>query len=57
MIKNATVLEIKKNERSYQLVLDPSSPLGELYDVLHEMKAYVFQRIQEAEKPKESKSE
>lgn len=51
MIKVQTVLEVKKNDRAYTLTLDPSSPLGEVHDVLQEMKHFVIGKMQEAEKP------
>lgn len=47
MLKAKTVLEIKKNERVYSFELAPDSPLGEVHDVLVEMKHYVVQRITE----------
>lgn len=53
MLSQKSFIELKKGERLYQLILDPSSPLGEVYDVLSEMKAYVFQRIEEVEKLQE----
>ena len=56
MIKNKTAIEIKKGERVYELILSPESPLGEVYDVLCEMKALVYDKISEAQKselPKE----
>jgi len=49
MINNKIQFELKKNERSYQLIISPDSPLGELYDVLSEMRGYVFNRLKEAE--------
>lgn len=49
MVKNLTCLEIKKGERIFRLTLDADSPLGECFDVLSEMRAFVVQKIQEAE--------
>lgn len=57
MIKQATLLEIKKNERTYTLTLDPLSPLGEIYDVLLEMKGFIFQKIKDVESSQESPQE
>lgn len=48
MIKNQTILEIKKNDRIYQLSLSADSPLGEVFDVLTEMRGFVIDRIREA---------
>jgi hypothetical protein len=50
MLKNNTVLEIKIGERNYQFYCSPDSPLGELYDVLHQMKSFIVQKILDAEK-------
>jgi hypothetical protein len=50
MIKNHIAFEIKKLERVYQLLLSPESPLGEIFDVLTEMRNFVLERIQEASK-------
>ena len=52
-----TMLEIVKFERNYQLLLDKDSPLGEVFDVLSEMRFFVFQRMQEAMKEENSKKE
>lgn len=57
MLKNKTTLEIKKEERIYQFIIEPTSPLGEIFDVLCQMKAYVLQVIQETEKNQEKKEE
>ena len=53
MIKNKTILEVKKNERIYQLLCESDSPLGELHDALAEMKAYVVNLIAERQKLEE----
>ncbi len=57
MIKQKTVLEIEVNERTYSFECDPSSPLGEIFDVLTQMKAFVVQKINESEVVKEEKSD
>lgn len=49
MVKNLTSLEIVKGDRTFRLILDADSPLGECFDVLSEMRAFVVQKIQEAE--------
>ena len=59
MLKNEAVLEIKKNDRVYRFYLDNGSPLGEVYDVLYEMRSFVFQKISEAQnqaKPEEKQA-
>lgn len=53
MLKNLTVLEITKNDRTYQLQLDPNSPLGEVHDVLMEMRGFVVSRMNEVAKQAE----
>lgn len=60
MLKQRSILEVVKGEKVYQLHCDQDSKLGELHDVLSEMKDYVVKRITEAaelEKPKEKKSD
>lgn len=49
MVKNLTSLEIVKGERTFLLILEADSPLGECFDVLSEMRAFVINKIQEAE--------
>lgn len=55
MIKQKTILEMKVNDRTYELQCEPCSPLGELYDVISSMRAHVLNLIQDAEN-KENKS-
>ena len=57
MLKQKSVLEVKNGERVYQLVCDLDSPLGEVYDALHQMFHYVTQKINELtpKKPEELK--
>ena len=50
MLKQQTILEVKKNDRIYQLHLSNDSPLGECFDVLREMQFYILSRIEEATK-------
>ena len=50
MIKNQSVIEIRRGERVYQLQLDSNSPLGEIHDVIHEMKNYIINLIMERHK-------
>lgn len=55
MIKNNTILEVKIGERIYQFQCSPDSPLGETYDALQQMKAFIVQKMIDVEK--ETKSE
>jgi hypothetical protein len=47
MIKQKTFLEVVRGTKTYQLICECDSQLGELHDVLSEMKGYVIQRINE----------
>jgi len=51
MIKTRTIIEKKMGERVYELVLDPQSPLGEVFDVLCHMKSFVLEKMNEANPP------
>lgn len=53
MIKSKTVLEVKRNDRIYQLECEPDSPLGEVYDALCAMRSFVVQRINEQQQAEE----
>lgn len=56
MLKTHAQLEVKINERFYQLNLPVDAPLGEAFDALFQMRSFVVDRIntaQEADKPKE----
>ncbi len=48
MIKNVSILEVLKGERVYQLHLPSNAPLGELHDVLFQMRSFVVDKINEA---------
>lgn len=49
MLNMISKLEVKIEDRVYQLLCDNDSSLGELHDVLHKMKNFVIQRMQELE--------
>lgn len=57
MIKSKIVLEVVKSERLYQFICLPESPLGEIYDVMNEMRALVIQKIMDEQKSRESKDQ
>lgn len=38
-------MTIKKGERCYQFICEGDSPLGEIHDVLHEMKQHIVGTI------------
>lgn len=47
MLKNKLTLDIEKNGRNYTFFIEPSAPLGEIHDVLLEMREYVSQKIKD----------
>jgi hypothetical protein len=61
MQKTKSILEVKINERIYEFHCSESSPLGEVYDALHQMFGFVVERIKDAQPkrleddPKEAK--
>ena len=55
MLKNIAILEVKKGERIYRMELENDSPLGECFDALSMMQAYVLERLQCAQKAVEEK--
>lgn len=57
MIKQKTVLEVKRNERVYELECSANSPLGELFDVLMEMKGYCVERMVAAQKEEQENAQ
>ncbi len=60
MLKTHAQLEVKVGERVYQLNLPSDAPLGEVHDVLFQMRSYVIDKINEAQKvdaPKEVSKE
>ena len=48
MLKQHAMLEVKINDRIYQLHLPCDSPLGEAHDALFQMRSYVIDKINEA---------
>lgn len=48
-IENETVIKVTKNDRLYTFTLHPESTLGEVHDVLCDMKSYVVRLIVEQE--------
>lgn len=51
MKKLLTSIEIKVGERLYQMLVQQDAPLGELHDVLYQMKAHVLELMQKADAP------
>ena len=50
MIKQKTVMEVVKGERTYELSVSPDSPLGEVYDALNQMRNHIINKIEEERK-------
>lgn len=57
MIKQKIVLEEQIGERLYTLECYADSPLGEIHDAICKMKAFVVQRIVDAQKSEEKPKE
>jgi len=55
MLKTQAVLEVKTGERLYQFNLPTDAPLGEVHDVLFQMRSYVIGKINDAQKADEKK--
>lgn len=56
MLKETAILEIVKQDRVYTFVLPANAPLGELHDVLFQMRSFVVDKINQAvaaDKPKD----
>lgn len=48
MLKTSAQLEVKINERLYQFNLPADAPLGEVHDVLFQMRSYVVGKINDS---------
>lgn len=60
MLKQTAILEIKHDDRVYTFVLPQNAPIGEVHDVLFQMRTFVISKINEAvnaEKPKDPEPE
>jgi|GEM_PF-1925040 len=56
MLKQTAILEVVRQDRVYTMILPNNAPLGELHDVIFQMRSFVVDKINEsinAEKPKE----
>jgi predicted metal-dependent hydrolase len=56
MLKQQVILEVKRDSRTYQLQLPEGCNLGEVHDVLYEMRNHIISRINDLVKqdaPKE----
>lgn len=52
-VKVEATIKVSKNEREHVYHCDNTSPLGEVFDVLSDMRNYIIGRIQEQEIKKE----
>jgi len=60
MLKLANIFEVVRGDKVYTLTLPSNAPLGELHDVLFQLRSFVVDKINEsiaADKPKELKEE
>lgn len=57
MFKPATIGEVKRGERTYILLCDSMSPLGEVHDVLMEMKGICVDKMIAAQKEEQAQVE
>lgn len=48
-IENQTIIKVAKNDHLYTFTMHPGSTLGEIHDVLCEMKSYIVRLIIEQE--------
>jgi hypothetical protein len=56
-VKNKVSLEVKVNDRIYSLECYSDSPLGEAFDAVNQIRAYIIDKINESAKeaqPKEA---
>ncbi len=56
MLKQSAILEIVRDERVYTLTLPANAPLGELFDIIFQMRSFVVGKINESmnlDKPKD----
>ena len=51
MINNIVKIEVKIGERSYQMLCELNSPLGELHDALTQMKHLIINKMKELQSP------
>lgn len=59
MLKQSANLEVSREDRIYSMSLPANASLGELHDVLFQMRSFVIDKINEAlkaDKPKEPES-
>ncbi len=57
MQKNKVTLEVEKNSHIYMFQCDPDSPLGEIYDVLSEIRSHIVHRMNEQEAAEKAQKE
>ena len=57
MLKNKCVIEAKVGDRTYSLEVYNDSPLGEAYDAITQIRAYIIDRINIENQNSKPKSE
>lgn len=56
-VKQKTYLEVEKDGKQVQLIVEKDMPLGILFDALMEMKGHVVDLMSKAQKAEEAQSE
>jgi hypothetical protein len=56
-IKQKTYLEVTKDEKTVQLVVDATLPLGLIFDALMELKGFVVEKMTKAHEEEEVESQ
>lgn len=51
MIKTRLSIEVKIQDRAYELFLSQDSPLGEVFDALCQMQSFVIDKIKNTQPP------
>ncbi len=51
MLNNIAKLEVKISEKTYQLLCEVDSPMGQVHDALSQMKLFVINKMKEVEIP------
>ena len=55
--KTFTVIEHEKNGKKFTLLIDPTSTLGEVHDVLFEMKQYIIEWMNKVDAEQKEKKD
>ncbi len=56
-IKQKTYMNVEKDNKLLQVVIDPDMPLGLIFDALMELKGYVIERMAQSHKEEEAEAD